>query len=86
MKKDLAVSYQVSGREGTQIFAVIPFEKNADFEASVPNGKVFKDNGVCYIQLQQKLKKEDAFTLTIRNKSGKNMAFALINYNSRNHE
>ena len=86
VKKDLAVSYQVSGREGTQIFAVIPFEKNADFEASVPNGKVFKDNGVCYIQLQQKLKKEDAFTLTIRNKSGKNMAFALINYNSRNHE
>ncbi len=86
VKKDLAVSYQVGGREGTQIFAVIPFEKNADFEASVPNGKVFKDNGVCYIQLQQKLKKEDAFTLTIRNKSGKNMAFALINYNSRNHE
>lgn len=86
VKKGATVTYPISGREGEQIFAIVPYDKNAQFTASIPNGKTFKDNNVCYIQLKQQLKKEEYFTLTIKNISGKNLAFAIINYNSRNNE
>ncbi|MBR5068141.1 MAG: hypothetical protein IKX25_01935 [Bacteroidales bacterium] len=83
VKKNSRVRYQINGREGKQLFAIIPFEKDAQFTATIDNGESFKDEGVCYIWLK---KGDDPFTLTIENKSGKNMAFALINYNSRKHE
>lgn len=86
IKKDKSVSYDISGREGEQLFAIVPYESNADFVAAIPNGHVQKKDGIWYIQLKQGLKKEDKFTLTITNRSGKNAAFVLINYNSRNHE
>lgn len=86
VKQGKTVNYNISGREGAQMFAIIPFEKDARYEASIPNGDSFLDNGVCYIQLRHGIKKNDAFKLTITNKSGKNMAFAIINYNSRNNE
>lgn len=86
VKKNAIVSYQISGREGEQVFAIVPFEKDAQFDASIPNGEYYFDDGVFYIHLKQGIKKSDSFTLTLRNNSGKNMAFALINYNSRNHE
>lgn len=86
VKKGATVTYPITGREGEQIFAVVPFEKDAQFVASIPDAKTFTDNGVCYIQLKRGMKKTDIFYLTVMNKSGKNMAFALINYNSRNHE
>lgn len=86
VKKGNAVSYEISGREGEQIFAIVPFDQDAAFEATIPNGKTIMKDGICYIQLKQRLIKEQKFTLTITNKSGKNAAFALINYNSRNHE
>ena len=83
VKKDSRVNYQINGREGKQLFAIIPFEKDAKFTATIDNGESFEDEGVCYIWLK---KGDDTFTLTIENESGKNMAFALINYNSRKHE
>ena len=86
VKQGKTVSYPISGREGEQLFAIVPFEKEAKFKASILHGASFEDNGVCYIQLKQGIKKTDTFTLTIKNESGKNMAFALINYNSRNNE
>lgn len=86
VKQGKTVNYPISGREGEQVFAIVPFEKEAKFKASIPNGESFEDNGICYIQLKQGIKKNDTFKLTIKNESGKNMAFALINYNSRNNE
>ena len=86
VKKNATVSYQISGREGEQVFAVVPFEKDARFVASIYKGDSFTDNGVCYIRLKQGIKKDNTFTLTLKNESGKNMAFVLINYNSRNNE
>lgn len=86
VKQGKTVNYPISGREGEQIFAIVPYEKDAKFKASIPHGELFEDNGICYIRLKQGIKKNDAFKLTIKNESGKNMAFALINYNSRNNE
>ena len=69
------------------MFAVVPFEKDAKFDATVAHGELFTDrDGVRYIRLKQGIKKNDTFKMTIKNESGKNMAFALINYNSRNNE
>ena len=86
VKQGKTVSYPISGREGEQMLAIVPFEKDAKFKASIPHGELFEDNGICYIRLKQGIKKNDTFKLTIKNESGKNMAFALINYNSRNNE
>ena len=86
VKQGKTVNYPISGREGEQMFAIVPYEKDAKFKASILHGESFEDNGVCYIRLKQGIKKNDTFKLTIKNESGKNMAFALINYNSRNNE
>lgn len=86
VKQGKTVNYPISGREGEQIFAIVPYEKDAKFKASIPHGELLEDNGICYIRLKQGIKKNDAFKLSIKNESGKNMAFALINYNSRNNE
>lgn len=85
VRSQAEVNYVISGREGEQIFAIVPFDKNAVFEASVSHQSEYSSfvkDGVCYIQLKKKFVKTDRFTLTIRNKSGNNGAFAIINYNS----
>ena len=86
VKKGASVNYVIDGREGMQMFAIVPFDNGARFVASIPNCKSFMDNGVCYIQLKQPLKKTDKFKLTIKNNSDINSAFAIINFNSRNYE
>ena len=86
VRKDASVNYVIDGREGMQMFAIVPFDKGARFVASIPNSKSFMDNGVCYIQPKQPLKKTDKFKLTIKNESGSNSAFVIINYNSRIYE
>ena len=90
VKKGATVTYELNGREGEQLFAVIPFIKDAAFEASVVFNNKEKTgthiDGVSYILLRQGIKRDNKLTLTIKNKSGKNMAFAIINYNSRNNE
>ena len=86
IRKDASVNYVIDGREGMQMFAIVPFDKGARFVASIPNSKSFMDSGVCYIQLKQPVKTADKFNLSIKNESGKNAAFVIINYNSRIYE
>lgn len=86
VRKDASVNYVIDGREGMQMFAVVPFDKGAKFVASIPSSSSFIDSGVCYIQLKQPVKKADKFNLSIKNESGKNAAFVIINYNSRKYE
>ena len=86
VKRDASVNYVIDGREGMQMFAVVPFDKGARFVASIPNSRSFMDSGVCYIQLKQPVKKTDKFNLSVKNESGKNVAFVIINYNSRKYE
>ena len=38
-------------------------------------------DGTCYLQLDKKVSKSDRFKLLIQNKTGKNMAFVIVNYN-----
>ena len=90
VKQGKTVNYSITGREGEQIFAVVPYEQGTNFNVSIEKGGIRTEgtviDGVCYVQLKQGIKKTDTFTLTIKNASGKNLAFALINYNSSNNE
>lgn len=88
VKSQKSVSYDITGREGSQLLAIVPHGNNAKFTATVTrNGKTCGTatmrDGVCYLSIQDKLKTSDTFKLTIQNQSGQNMAFAIINYNSR---
>ncbi|MBR0045478.1 MAG: hypothetical protein IJP75_01110 [Bacteroidaceae bacterium] len=86
VKKRATVTYPLSGREGEQLFAIVPYAKDAPFKASIAGSDTFVDNGVCYVRLRKGLKKNDTFTLTLTNGANQHAAFAIINYNSRNHE
>ena len=91
VKRGATVRYDINGREGEQLFAVVPFDRNADFTVAVQRaghqvGKTMERDGVRYVSVRDKLTRSDSFTLSIHNRSGKNMAFVIINYNSRNHE
>ena len=86
VKKGSTVSYEITGRQGLQCFAIVPYEENASFSAKVTKeGKHFSSSiqkdGVCYIQLDEKVGRSDLLNLTVRNGSGKNMAFVIINHN-----
>ena len=88
VKSQKSVSYEITGREGSQLLAIVPHGNNTKFTATVTrNGKTCGTatmrDGVCYLSIQEKLKTSDTFKLTIQNQSGQNMAFAIINYNSR---
>lgn len=86
VKKGATVNYEITGRQGLQRFAIVPYEEDASFSAEVTKeGKRFSSStlkdGVCYIQLDGKVVRSDRFKLTVKNGSGKNMAFVIINHN-----
>lgn len=89
VRQGRSVSYDITGREGHQLFAVVPYEAGASFQVSVAkDGNPFGTaqtaaDGVQYIALSQPVVRDDHFTLTIRNNSGKNQSFVIINHNTR---
>ncbi len=90
VKKGATVNYRITGRVGEQLLAVAAYEAAAEFEVNVTkDGKDFVgqknqgNDGVVYLALKGKVLKGDTFVLSISNKSGKNMPFVIINYNSR---
>ncbi len=79
--------YKIPGRQGVQIFAVIPYSPDASFSASVLHngekaGESVCEEGIYYITTG-KVKPDDSLSLTIGNESGKNISFIIVNYNSR---
>lgn len=88
VKKNHEVSYKIEGREGRQLFAVIPYYKQSDYQVNISHKETKKGDlsiidGVTFIALNQKLTKADELVLTINNNSDRNHAFVIINYNSR---
>ncbi len=90
VKKGRSVSYDITGREGYQLFAIVPYHKDAAFEASAKkDGANFgttesrPDDGVQFITLNDRVTRNDTFTLTIRNNSDQNQSFVIINHNTR---
>lgn len=89
VKKGRSVSYDITGREGQQLFAVVPYHQDADFQVSVKkDGADFgtaehHESGVQYLTLRERVTRPDHFTLTIKNNSQQNQSFVIINHNSR---
>ncbi len=89
VKKGAIVNYDITGREGDQLFAIIPYKSNSNFDASISMdgkniGSIETIDGVKYIISNIKVKNSDKFKLTIKNNSQSNMSFVVLNHNSRN--
>lgn len=88
------VSYRLKGREGTQIFVLIPFHGeqsglSGEIQLEQEDPVVFQlenetDRDVMSARIvSSELTREKEVVLTIRNGSSENQSFVLINYNSR---
>ncbi len=87
-KKGATLKYNITGREGKQVFAVIPYKQGSAFGISLTRkglsiGKSYDADGVKYIAVDENIKTSDILTLRIVNTSGGNLSFVIINYNSR---
>lgn len=88
-KKGSAVSYNITRRQGQQVFVVVPYSPKADFCLTMsrngkPVGRMEKDNdGAIFLFIDEDVAKDDTLRLTIQNSSGHNQAFVIVNYNSR---
>lgn len=87
-KKGASVSYDITGREGMQMFAVISVGENTPFEIHLTTGgeqfmPFHQDGSTKYISVDKAVQRGDLLHLTIINQSGSNQAFIIVNYNSR---
>lgn len=86
-KKNATINYIITGREGYQLFAVIPYDKDATFDVFISkevHDSIDNKEGVHYIFFEEKLNRKDKFELSIHNRFKKSMSFVIINYNPRN--
>lgn len=87
-RKGSSLNYDITGREGEQLFAILPGMEGARFTAEMTFngaavGSQWTEDGVVYIAVEEGVKQEDVLHLKITNLSGKNMSFVIVNYNSR---
>ncbi len=88
VKRGATVSYDIPGRAGRQIFAIVSREADASFTASLTaDGSAADltrgDDAVCWLDLDADITPDSELRLSITNTSGHNLALVLINYNSR---
>lgn len=87
-KRGASLKYDITGREGIQSFAVVPYDPKQKFSVSlslnsVPIGTKYEEDGVFYIVVDKDVKEKDILTLRIVNSSSSNQSFVIINHNSR---
>lgn len=91
LKGKATASYTLKGRDGRQLFVIVPYNKDAQFEVSLTVGgkkvgaKADRRNDGCYIlSWNQDLPKRDTqFVLTVQNRNGEPQPFVIINHNTR---
>ena len=87
-KRGATLKYEITGREGGQVFAVVPYDPKSAFAVSMTRnslqiGEKQEEDGVQYIVVNENIKKSDVLTLRIVNSSPRNLSYVIINYNSR---
>lgn len=90
-QKGSNVSYDITGRSGKQIFAIVPYYDNSAIEVSVSyngksNCKEEVSDHVTYLFIDDNLNYNDTLHLTIENCSKEHISFVIINFNSRKHQ
>lgn len=94
VKAGQKVSYRLKGREGTQIFVLVPFHGEqsglgGEIQLEQETPVSFQEEDGSYRDVlsarlvSSKLTREKEIVLTVRNGSSENQSFVLINYNSR---
>lgn len=83
------VDYPLTGREGKQVFIIIPYNRSATLEATIRYagkkwfGKV-EDDGTSTIKWETDTPSGDMeFVLSVTNGSGSPQSFVIINHNTR---
>lgn len=87
-KRGASLKYDITGRQGIQSFAVVPYDPQQKFTVSlslnsVPVGTRYEEDGVYYIVVDKNVEISDILTLRIYNSSSSNQSFVIINHNSR---
>ena len=87
-RRGATLHYDITGREGRQMFAVVPISSDAPFTAELSvNGNRYTGtaaaDGVVYITVDNGVRKQDVLKLSIENKAQGNMSYVIVNYNSR---
>lgn len=88
VKKGSQVNYDITGRSGKQIFAIVPYNDKSKIRASITrNGKDCAEevvsNHVTYLFIDDGVSSNDILHLKIENLSKEHISFVIINYNSR---
>lgn len=92
LKGGSAVSYEVTKRNGKQIFAFFPCRKASKFAYSVKVKRgetenevddTVVENGITYFIINEALTASDIITITIQNNNNTGEAVAIANYNSK---
>lgn len=92
VKAGAAVSYELKFRQGKQEFVVMPYETegvNMTIEAYrgdelLATGKTASDGNIyLVIDADKNIKSDDVMRIVVTNNGDKNMAFVIINHNTR---
>ena len=90
LKGKTEVKYQLKGREGKQVFVIVPFNASAKLEVAIEcNGKRVvagtrnPDGSVVVSWEKDAPSRTKAFTLSIKNNESSSQSFVIINHNSR---
>ena len=87
VRKGCTVTYDISGRVGEQLLAIMPYDVKSRLKVEVlpaAGVSVGKDGEVQYIKVSRNLTSRDTFMLKVTNQGDKNAAFVLFNFNSKN--
>ena len=80
IKKGCTATYTLVGHIGEQEFVFVAFNPNTNFTATVNGASAKSKDGVAVVKLP-KVEKEDAITFSIKNESGSNESFVILNHN-----
>lgn len=86
LKTDKTATFSLSQRWGEQVIIIIPFNPQSKIEATANDGdKTFitTPNGNGSLKLTGNVLKGKPLYLTVTNKSGENISYVILNYNSR---
>lgn len=90
LKAKTEVEYHLKGREGKQVFFVVPYHSTAKFEAYIDcDGKkisgVQNPDGIIIVTWEEDVpSRTQDFVLSIKNCTKSSQSFVIINHNTRN--
>lgn len=89
LKPNKEVAYRLKGREGQQVFVLVPYNCNAKFEVTVQSGGktaigTRNQEGIVVVEFCDEVKSDNYdFVVKVRNTMRTSQSFVIINHNTR---